>query len=133
MVRYPGRAAFVALIIWFVVAVNRYMVAPSAIESFGAYGGIAATWLVTALISFAGAFFYLLQRSPNPPLAAARFGIYAVVIKGLFDLGLASALEGQIGPTSRELMIAPEYWLEMVILILAAYGAGQFFVIARKG
>lgn len=133
MVRFPGRAAFVAMIIWFVVAANRYVVAPRAMENFGAYGGIIATWLVTAIISFAGAFYYLLARTPNPPLAAARFGVYAVVIKGLFDLGLASALEAQVGPSSRELMMAPEYWLEMVILIVASYAAGQFFVIARKG
>ena len=133
MVRFPGRAAFVAMIIWFVVAANRYVVAPEAVENFGRFGAVAATWLVTAIITFGGTFYYLLQRSPNPPLAAARFGVYTVVVKGLFDLGLASALEGQVGPTSRELLISAAYWFELLILVLAAYAAGQFFVIARKG
>jgi len=123
----------VALIIWFGVMVNRYVLAPQAAVNFGPLAEPLLTWLVTALLAFGGTFYYLMAPSPNPPVAAARFGVYAVVLKGLFDFGIASALGPQIGPTSRELLIAPEYWLEMVILIVAAYAAGQFFVRARRG
>jgi hypothetical protein len=132
VVRYPGRAAFVSLIIWFVGASNRYVVAPVALINFGSFGETMLLWLVTAVIGFGGTFYYLLARTPNPPLAAGRFGVYAVVLKALFDLGLASALEKQTGPTTQELMRSPEYWLELVILVVAAYLAGQFFVRARR-
>lgn len=131
MVRYPGRAAFVSLVIWCVVALNRYIAAPRAAQSFGPVSEIVLVWLVTAVLAFGGTFYYLLARTPNPPMAAARFGVYAVVLKGLFDFGLASALGERTGPTTQELIIAPEYWMEMVILIVSAYAAGQFFVRAR--
>jgi hypothetical protein len=120
------------LVIWFVGAANRYIVAPAAEQNFGSFGETVLLWLVTALIGFGGAFYYLLARTPNPPLAAGRFGVYAVVLKVLFDLGLASALEKQIGPTARELINSPEYWLELVILMVVAFLAGQLFVRARR-
>ena len=132
MVRYPGRAAFASLAIWFLIAMNRYLLAPSAEGNFGAFGGTLLLWIVTALVAFAGSFYYLLAGSPNPPMAAARFGVYAVVLKGLFDLGLASALEKTVPPTVADLLSSPIYGLEMVILILSAYFAGQMFVRTRK-
>jgi hypothetical protein len=132
LVRYPGRAAFVALIIWFVVAINRYIVAPRAVSNYGASGETLLLWLVVGLVGFGGTFYYLLARTPNPPLAAGRFGVYAVVLKLLFDLGLASALEREIPPTAQQLLRSTDYWLEMVILILCAYLAGQLRVRARR-
>jgi hypothetical protein len=120
------------MVVWCVVALNRYIVAPRAVGTFGPVAEGILVWLVTAILAFGGTFYYLLARAPNPPLAAARFGVYAVVLKGLFDFGLASAVGGQTGPTTQELLVAPEYWLEMVILIVAAYAAGQFFVRARQ-
>jgi len=132
MVRYPVRAAFASLIIWFAVAMNRYLLAPAAARNFGSFGETMLIWLVTALVGFACTFFYLLERSPNPPLAAARFGVYAVILKGLLDLGLASTLQTQVGPTTSDLMSSTEYWLEMVILVVSAYLAGEVFVRARR-
>lgn len=132
MVRYPGRAAFASLIIWFLIAMNRYLLAPSAEANYGAFGGTLLLWIVTALVAFGASFFYLLGGFPNPPMAAARFGVYAVVLKGLFDFGLASALEKTTPPTVADLISSPVYGLEMVILILSAYFAGQMFVRTRK-
>jgi len=132
MVRYPGRAAFTSLIVWLVLAGNRYLVAPAALSNFGSFGETMLMWLVAALVGFACAFYYLLEHSPNPPLAAAQFGVYAVVLKGLLDLGLASSLQTRIGPTTSDLMSSTEYWLEMVILVISAYLAGQVFVRARR-
>ena len=132
MVRYPGRAAFVSLVIWFVITANRYVLAPAAGHNFGSFGESLLLWIVTALAGFGGAFYYLLARTPNPPLAAAQFGVYAVVLKALFDLGLASGLEGQSGPSAHELLASPSYWVEMAALVVAAYLAGQVFVRARR-
>jgi hypothetical protein len=120
------------LVIWFVVAMNRYLLAPAAEANFGAAGDTILLWCVTALVGFGGSFFYLLPGSPNPPMAAARFGVYAVVLKGLFDFGLASALEKTTPPSIADLISSPIYGLEMVILILSAYFAGQMFVRTRK-
>ena len=131
MVALPGRAAFVSLIIWFVIAANRYVVAPSARVNFGSFGETMLIWLVAAIVGLGGTFFYLMARVANPPLAAARFGVYAVVLKALFDLGLASSLEKQAGPSPRELILSTEYWMEMVILVVVAYLAGQIFVRVR--
>ena len=47
-------------------------------------------------------------------------------------LGIASAVHEQIGPTTQELLASPAYGLEMVLVIIAAYLAGQFFVRARR-
>ena len=111
---------------------NRYVLVPSAEVNYGAFGGTLLLWVVTALVAFGASFFYLLPGSPNPPMAAARFGVYAVVLKGLFDLGLASALEKTVPPTVADLISSPMYGLELVILILSAYFAGQMFVRTRK-
>jgi hypothetical protein len=131
MVALPARAAFVALVIWFVVAANRYAIAPIAHSNFGTVGEMMLIWIVTAIIGFGGTFYYLMARVANPPLAAARFGVYAVILKGLFDMGLASAFEKQTGPSYQQLIVSTHYWLEMAILVVAAYMAGQIFVRAR--
>lgn len=131
MVALPGRAAFVSLVIWFVIAANRYIIAPPARLNFGSFGEMMLIWLVTAIIGFGGTFYYLMARVANPPLAASRFGVYAVILKALFDMGLASAVEKQAGPSARQLIASTDYWLEMVILVVAAFLAGQIFVRAR--
>ena len=132
MVRYPGRATIVALIIWFVVAANRYLVAPAALRNFGAFGETMLLWIVAAIAAFGGTFYYLMARTPNPPLEAGRYGVYTVILKGLFDLGLASAMQTRLGPKTSDLMNSTEYWLEMAIVVVAAYLAGQVFIRARR-
>lgn len=131
MVALPARAAFVSLVIWFVIASNRYILAPSARLNFGPFGEMMLIWLVTAIIGFGGTFYYLMARVANPPLAAARFGVYALILKVLFDMGLASAMEKRTGPSTQQMIASMDYWLEMVILVVAAYLAGQVFVRAR--
>ena len=131
MIRHLRRGTVVALIIWFVVAANRYLVAPAAILNFGSFGETMLLWIVSAIVGFGGTFYYLLDRVPNPPLEAGRFGVFTLMLKGLFDLGLASSLQTHKGPTTSALMNSQEYWLEMAILVVCAYLAGQVFVRTR--
>jgi hypothetical protein len=133
LIHHLGRGAFIALSIWFVVAANRYYVAPAAIRNFGSFGETMLLWIIAALVGFGGTFYYLMDRVPNPPLEAGRFGVFTLVLKSLFDLGLASSLQTQFGPTTSDLMNSQEYWLEMAILVVCAYLAGQVFARARRG
>jgi hypothetical protein len=132
LIHHLGRGTFIALIIWFVVAANRYFVAPAAIRNFGSFGETMLLWIIAAIVGFGGTFYYLMDRVPNPPLEAGRFGVFTLVLKALFDLGLASSLQAHRGPTTAGLMNSQEYWLEMAILVVCAYLAGQVFVRARR-